>query len=216
MKKYPGYPNCLFEYSRKFSELLCPTCQLPIPTEGRTLKRKESQKMGDKKRFKTGKTHHEVMKIDNFIYSVYHHKSLRVFVHLAEVAGEVHMCDHPTCIEERGLAIKNRSDFKCRHIISVLKAIFDKSEGVNKEWRPEFISKQQITSELENLQYDCRVQVLSFLNTVDNFAMIKLANDLFTLSTPMSNKANLGFVHLYGKTGHEQALCSTLFNWDSM
>ena len=137
------------------------------------------------------------MKIDDFIYSVYHHKSLRVFVHLAEVAGEVHMCDHPTCMEERGLAIKNRSDFKCRNIISVLKAIFDKSEGVNKEWRPEFISKQQITSELENLQYDCRVQVLSFLNTVDNFGKFWICSFVW-------------------KTGHEQALGSILFDWDSM
>ena len=59
------------------------------------------------------------------------------------------MCDHPTCMEERGLAIKNRSDFKCQNIISVLKAIFDQTEGVNKEWRPELYPNNKLLLSLK-------------------------------------------------------------------
>ena len=186
MKKCPNFPNCLFEYSRKFAEALCPQCRIPIPIQGRHIK-SDSKKLSEpqKKKLKSTKKHHEVIKVDDYIYSVYHHMSLRSFVRLANEAGEIHFCDHSECINRRTLVIKNQNEdaqFECRHIKAVLEALYEQVLGVNNEWKPEFISRKEIEAEADRHLSDSKGQIMRFLESVDNFVMLKLADDLYTMT----------------------------------
>ena len=186
MIKCPNFPNCLFEYSRKFSDPLCPQCQIPIPMEGRNVKFDvKIQYEPPTKKKRNSKKHHEVIKIDDNIFSVYHHMSLRSFVRLAQHTGDIHFCDHSECLNRRSLVIKDQNkdvQFECRHILAVLEALSTKALGVNEEWRPEYISKQDVETEVKNHLSDSKEQILCFLKSVENFVMLKLADDLYTMT----------------------------------
>ena len=186
MKRCPNYPRCLFTYSRKFTGLLCPHCQVRIPEGGRNVhginEKKQAKKIkaGEKlgyKNSKTSKVLPKVIQVDNYVYSVAHVVKIRTFVQLAEKAQDIDRCSAKRCEQARILAVKNDEKFYCRHI----KTVYEAKSRNKVDTNAEFISKNTAEDRIREERLDIKENISKVFSGVASFAMLKIGNSCYVI-----------------------------------
>ena len=186
MKNCPNYPECLWQYSRKFIGLRCPKCSVSLPR--RKLKPRVEESLSsqansnDKEKYQINlKDVADVVQIDSFLFSVKSHMLSRKFVKLAESCEEKHFCDSEICINSRTLAVKNSKDFLCKHILMVLEAKERKTAGT-----PHFISQNKVFDVAEQrkgvVEKERIRKHVETTNLEKPFVLLKLSDQLFTMT----------------------------------
>jgi len=199
--KCVNHPRCQFTYSRNFTKPFCPLCEAALPGLNKIEKTvPKPTKMTDEDKEKLL----DVVQVDEYKYSVKHHLGSRGFVKLAENSTEISFCEYDACIKSRTLAVKNKENFECKHIKSVLEAKCKGEVGLNST----LITKEDILTKCSEKNADVVEKIEKFVNSQEGFVMLKLNKECYTMTTPVNSKSHIGLIHVKRKGSY--LMCSSM------